>query len=289
MKQKLTLVLFLIAIFSAMFFVSPLSPYHPQGALALEPQAQGLKRVANFYFDVATGDVRGHSAVNKFGRNDEIDTADGIEDIWDGGGTWPEPTASQVYTFTSTSALDASDGIGARTMEIFGLDSAGALQNETISLTGTVAITAINSYSMIDRMIVRTAGISATNIGTITANANTDSTVTAQINAINNQTLMAIYKIPAGFDGCMVNYFVDVNKSGGATTSVDAYLYAKPTGEVWQIKQLNGAISGGTSRYNHFFGVPNCFEPLTLIKLSANVSANDTGVSGGYDLVLHPN
>ena len=233
--------------------------------------------------------MRGHSSVNTFGRNSDIDIADGFEDIWDLGGTWNEPSASQVYTFTSTSALDTSAGVGARTMEIFGLDSVGALQNETLTLNGTTDITAANSYSMIHQMIVRTAGVSATNVGTITASANTDASITAQINATNNQTLMAIYKIPAGNDGCVTNFFVNLNRSAGATTSVDVILYAKPNGEVWQIKQLNGVINVGTSHFNHFYGVPNCFEPLTLIKLAADVTADDTFVSGGYDLVLHPN
>ena len=197
----------------------------------------------------------------------------------------PDGNLNQSYSAT----LQANGGTGARTMEIFGLGPIGAEQNETITLNGTTPVTAANSYSMIHRMIVRTAGSGEENAGVITANANTDANITAQINISNSQTLMAVYKIPASFDGCIINFFVDVNKSGGATTSVDAILYIKPAGEVWQIKQLNGAISGGTSRFNHFFGTPNCFEPLTLIKLAANVSANDTGVSGGYDLILHPN
>lgn len=289
-KQKQFIFILATAILTIIFAILvSIQQDRSSPALALSPAPQGLKRVADFYFDVATGDVRDHNSVNKFGRNEEIDTADGIEDIWDGGGTWPEPSAGQVYTFTSTSALDTSAGVGARTMETFGLDGAGALQNEMLTLNGTAPITAASLYSMIHRMIIRTAGVSATNIGVITAHANTDDTITAQINATNNQTLMTVYKIPIDLDGCMINFYVDVNKSGGATTSVDAYLYAKPAGEVWQIKQLNGAISGGTSRFNHFFGVPNCFEPLTLLKLAANVSANDTAVSGGYSLILHPN
>jgi hypothetical protein len=256
--------------------------------LALSPVSQGLKRVADFYFDVASGDVRGHSSVNKFGRNIDVDSA-AVEDIWDGGGVWNEPSASQVYTFTSTSAADTSAGAGARTMEIFGLDSAGALQNETLTLNGTAWITAANSYQMIHRMIVRTVGVTGTNVGVITANANTDETVTAQINAGNNQTLMAIYKIPAANDGCVVNFYNSILRSGGPTTAADIILYAKPTSEGWQVKHINGLMTGGTSQINHRYGVPNCFEPLTLLKMSAGTTADNIDVSAGFDLVLHPN
>ncbi len=253
--------------------------------LALTPNNQ-LKRVADFYFDVAVGEVRGHSSINKFGENADVDSA-AAEDIWDGGGLWNEPSASQVYTITSTAAADASDSTGARTLEIFGLDSAGALQNETVSLSGTVTITAANSYQMIHRMVVRTAGSGGANAGTITANANTDGNVTAQIGVGNNQTLMAIYKIPAGSDGCLVSFYASIYKTD-LTGAADVFIYAKPDGEVWQVKQNSGLVAT-TGSYQHFYKVPNCFEPLTLIRMNADVSADNTIISAGFDIVLHPN
>lgn len=252
---------------------------------AFSPPAQ-LKRVADFYFDVAVGEVAGHSSINKFGENADVDSAS-AEDIWDGGGLWNEPSASQVYTITSTSAADASDSTGARTLEIFGLGSTGVLINETISLSGTVVVTAANSYQMIHRMVVRTAGSGGVNAGTITANANTDGAVTAQINANNNQTLMAIYKIPAGSDGCLVSFYASIYKTD-LTGAADVLIYAKPTGEVWQVKQKAGLV-GTTGSYQHFFKIPNCFEPLTLIRINADVSADNTVITAGFDVVLHPN
>lgn len=287
MKQKITLVLFLVIIAIATVLVSPLSPYYPQEALALSPASQGLKRSADFYFDVAAGDVRGHSSVNKFGRNPDIDQTK--EDIWDGGGTWAAPTVAQVHSITSTSQTDAITGTGARTMQIYGLDSAGALINETVTLSGSNSISTTNEYLMIHRMIVRSGGSGGVNAGIIRATAGTDRTVTAQINATNNQTLMSIYQIPAANDGCMVQFSISVNKSAGAASLADAYLYAKPTGEVWQVKHLTGLMTTGTSELTHKYGVPKCFEPLTLIKLSAATSADNIDVSGAFDIVLHPN
>lgn len=254
-------------------------------AQALSPPAQ-LKRVADFYFDVAVGEVSGHSSINKFGENGDVDSAS-AEDIWDGGGLWNEPSASQVYTITSTAAADASDSTGARTLEIFGLGSAGALQNETVTLSGTVTITAANSYSMIHRMVVRTAGSGGVNAGVITANANTDGNVTAQIGVGNNQTLMAIYKVPAGSDGCLVSFYASIYKTD-LTGAADIFIYAKPDGEVWQIKQNSGLVATAGS-YQHFYKTPNCFEPLTLIRMNADVSADNTMISGGFDMVLRPN
>lgn len=286
MTRKITTTFFVASVILIVSMLLIRSP--APDVLALSPPPQGLKRVADFYFDVATGDIRGHSPVNKFGGNPDVDSA-AVEDIWDGGGTWNEPSVSQVYTFTSTSAADASDGAGARTMEIFGLDAVGILQNETILLSGTVVVTAANPYSMIHRMIVRTAGITAENVGIITANANTDGTVTAQINATNNQTLMAVYKIPADSDGCLINFYASLLKATGATATVNIIVKAKPVGEVYQIKHKLGIIKDGTSEVEHQFFVPNCFEPLTIIKMAADSNVDNVDTSGGFGMVLHPN
>lgn len=275
----ITLIISLIAVLSALFlFDLPLE-------VSASPNQQ-LKRAYNFYYEVATGSIRGHSSVNKFGENTDVDSAT-PEDIWDGGGLWNEPSTTQVYTFTSTSASDVITGTGARTMEIFGLSSAGALINETISLSGTAVVTATNSYQIIHRMIIRTAGISASNVGTVTANANTDSTITAQINTGNNQTLMAIYKVPVGNDGCIVSFYASIYKTD-LTGGADIIIYAKPDGEVWQVKQNTGLVATAGS-YQHDYKVPNCFDPLTIIKMNADVSADDTMISGGFDMVLHIN
>lgn len=256
--------------------------------LAMTPVSQGLKRVADFYFDVATGDVRGHGAINKFGNNQDIDSA-AVEDIWDGGGLWNEPTATQVYTIISTSTADTGAGTGARTLEVNGLDSTGLLQSEIITLAGTTAVTLANQYQMIHRMIVRSAGAGGANVGTITANAVTDANITAQITIANNQTLMAVYKIPSDSDGCITNVYGSILRSGGPTTAVDIILYAKPIGEVWQVKHISSLTTGGTSQINHKYGIPNCFGPGTLLKVSAGSTADNIDCAAGFDLVLHPN
>lgn len=289
MKRKIATTIFIatiIFIIGALIIHSLIAP--PPDALALAPPAQGLKRVADFYFDVATGDVRSHSSINKFGNNEDIDSA-AVEDIWDGGGLWNEPTATQVYTVVSTSATDTGAGTGARTLEINGLGSTGLQQSETITLAGATAVTLTNQYQMIHRMIVRSAGSGGANAGTITANANTDANITAQITITNNQTLMAIYKIPSDSDGCVTNVYGSILRSGGPTTAVDIILYAKPTGEVWQVKHVSGLTTGATSQVNHKYGIPKCFEPLTLLKVSAGSTADNIDGAAGFDLVLHPN
>jgi hypothetical protein len=289
-KQKKFIFILAIAILTVTFAILvSIQQDRSSPALALSPAPQSLKRVADFYFDVATGDVRGHSSINKFGRNDDVDNA-AAEDIWDGGGVWNEPTVGQVYTMTSTSSADTSDGTGARTVQVSGLlSTTGLLVNETITLNGTSWVTLTNNLQMVHRIMVLTAGSGGVNAGTIYAVGNTDGTVTAQINVGNNQTLMAILKIPAESDGCLLGYYASANKATGQTATVNTILKAKANGEVWQIKEIVGLIKDGSSNITRRYLVPSCFEPLTIIKMTMDTNVDDVDGSAGFDIVLHPN
>jgi hypothetical protein len=254
--------------------------------IAFTPDYQ-LRRPNDFYFEVAVGNVRDHDSINKFGRNSDIDSS--IEDIWDGGGAWNEPTVGQVYTVTSTSTADTGAGTGARTLQISGLISdTGLLASETITMAGTSWVTLTNNYQMIHRLIVLSVGSGSVNAGTIYAVGNTDGTVTAQINPGNNQTLMAVYKIPANRRGCLLNYYSSINRATGANTLANVFIKAKPNGQAFQTKQIIGISTISSGFIEHTYYAPNCFDPLTIVKMSADASANDTDISAGFDMILRP-
>ena len=50
--------------------------------------AQNRVSVAEFYFLVSANKIPGAAAVHKFGLNPVINTTDGFEDIWNGGGVY---------------------------------------------------------------------------------------------------------------------------------------------------------------------------------------------------------
>jgi hypothetical protein len=253
-------------------------------ALAFTPDQQ-LRRASDFFFDVGTGNVLNTSGVSVFGQNTDVDTA-AAEDVWDGGGTWSAPTEAQLHEIVSDSAADASDSTGARTMQIYGLDGDGNLINETVSLSGTNTVTTTNEYTMIHSMIIRTAGVSDTNQGTISATAvPTDSTVTAQINANNNHSLMAIYQIPTNKKGCIVDIYASVI-GGVATDTAQFYLYAKPDGEVFQVRRVDNLGGIGTAHINNEYRLPMCFDELTIVKFKTSVSGNDAKTTAGFDIIL---
>jgi hypothetical protein len=234
--------------------------------------------------EIGRGNVSGQSLLLKFGRNGDVDTG-GYEDVWDGGGTWVPPTAARVHNIVSSSVNDTAAGTGARTVTIIGLNGSYAVTTETVTLNGTTNVTTANSYTIIYRMYVVTAGSGGTNAGNITATAQTDATVTAQISIGVAQTLMAIYQVPAGKTAYLRRYYASLNNATSAT-SADVRLLVKPFGEVYQTKHVVGLLSTGSSFVDYRYDLPLVITEKSLIKLSAETSANNMDVSGGFDLVL---
>ncbi len=239
--------------------------------------------------DVAAGRVSAIAAVNKFGRNDDIDTGTIPEDIWDAGGTWVPPTAARTHDIASTSANDAAAGTGAQTVFIQGLDASWNLQSETVTMNGVSNVATANTYIRIFRMYVATAGSGRTNAGAITATAQTDATVTAQMNAGFGQTEMAIYTVPNGKTAYLTDFYVSLNRSGAAGRA-DYVIAIRPSADTLTVERVihSGSLSvTGSSSYEHFFFTPKQIPAKTdIIFRVLGVTDNNTSFSAGYDLIL---
>ncbi len=229
--------------------------------------------------EIAAGSITGAASLNKFGRNPDIDSA--AEDIWSQGGNWTPPTAARVHALVSSNAADAAAGTGARTVEVQGLDENFAMQTETVTLNGVTPVNTVGSYWIIHRMIVKTAGSGGYNVGTITATAATDATVTASIFPLTNQTLMAIWQVPASRTFFLSRYYASINALTAAKADVE--LWVKPFGETWQLKHIIGADSSGTGIVDMLFCPPMRFTEKSIIRMRASTSANNSDVSAGFD------
>ncbi len=241
----------------------------------------------DFAIEVAKGNISGTTYINKFGRNIDIDTA-ADEDLWDGGGKWVEPTVDRVHNIVSTDANDTSGGSGCKGVTVQGLSS-GVVTQELITTNGTSNVATSNSYGIIYRMFATVGLGSGSNVGVISATAVTDSTVTAQINSGNNQTLMAVYQVPTGTKGYMMSYFTSVNKQTPIGVAVNTCIMVKETGGVDHIEHVLGLSRDGTSYVHHTFSVPPQFSAGTILKIRVACSANDTDCSGGFDVVIVDN
>lgn len=243
--------------------------------------------VLNFLVEVAKGNVAGHSAISKFGNNPGIDMADGFQDIWDGGGIWVPPTTARIHSITSTSGDDTDTGSGAERVLVQGLDASFVLQSETVVMNGAAGINTDNTYTMIYRMNVTQSNNGANdtmNAGTIKATAAVDDTVTAQISIGNNQTLMAIYQVPAATTGYLLNIYAMESLRKDALNTIK--FLAKINGDPFQLREIFSINATGSSAWRMDHAIPIVYTAKSILKMQADSSKDNTGISAGFCLLL---
>lgn len=176
----------------------------------MTPPVPTLQNVA-----VAAGRVPGYTAFSKFGYNDDLDI--GTETVWRHGGTWTPLTTARTLSVVSSSADDASAGIGARTITILGVNGSRASQTETVTMNGTTPVVTSNSWLGVNRVVVATAGSTGYNVGNITCTATTDATVQAYVVAGDGITNQMIYHVPTGYTAYVTRTVLSVDKVAGGT------------------------------------------------------------------------
>lgn len=141
-----------------------------------------------YFLQVSRGLVPGHKRVFKFGYNGLIQNVE--ETIWDVGGIYAYP--SSAVTMTATSASGATDS-GVK-VTIQGLDTNYDELSEEVTLNASGTATTTGSFLRVYRAFVSSGTASAGDI-TIT----NSSTTYAFIDSNDQQTLMALWTVPAGY------------------------------------------------------------------------------------------
>ena len=246
----------------------------------------------DYYLELAKGNIAGHAVVNKFGRNSDVDTGTVPEDIWDGGRVWVPPTTARIHDIASTSIADTAAGTGARTIRVYGLTSWSTEEvSEDVTLNGTTNVPTSNSYVIVHRMQCLTFGSGGTNAGDITATAQTDATVTAQITTGYGQTLMAIYGVPSTQAFYTSQWYIDMNAVAAAANGASLDLLvndrADQSDSGFVVKHHLGLYGSGSSHISHPFIPPFKITGPAIIKAQCDVvDANNTDLSAGFDGTL---
>lgn len=150
-----------------------------------------------FEFRVALDQFPRYSAEVKFGFNPNVGSTQ--EDIWFAGGTLSYLSTAEPMNIASTSANDDGDpaGTGSQTIFIAGINDAWEEISETVTMNGMTDVLTSQSYLRVTRMYSLAVGSTGSNVGTITATAQTAGTVQAQIQPTENQTAKIQFSIPA--------------------------------------------------------------------------------------------
>lgn len=257
--------------------------------------AGGNKR-SEFGLEVALGNVDNYGAIDKFGR-----APSGVQatatDIWDRADAtptqqlWVAPTQARIHNIVSTDANDASGGTGLQTMRIWGLTAWDANEGfEDVTLNGLTDVPTENAYVIIHRMKKLTSGASGPNVGTVTATAATDATVTAAMLPGQGQTQMAIFGVPSTCKFALEKFYASALQSVGAAVSigVEVLVAEDPEAEegVFTVKHTDSIRSNATSAHPHEFHPPKVFDGPCIVKIQCTATSADTDVSAGFDAYL---
>lgn len=250
----------------------------------------------DFSLEVALGNVSGYATLSKFGGASDCDS--GVNtDLWDGadGATstdiWVAPTTARTHDIASASANDTSAGTGMRTCRVFGLASWTAAEvSEDITMNGTTNVPTARPYIIIHRIKALTFGSGETNAGIITATAQTDTTITAAIQAGRGQTGMLIYGLPSTKALYLKAIRLYVLKNA-ATVEVNAKLLVRENANLatsgYIIKELSQFQS--TVPLSRYYEIPKVIEGPAIVKIQVNTDTDGAGCVGAFDAYLVDN
>lgn len=287
-----------LIIFKAIDVNARLQATKPDSTITdINATADGNLKVATVEdgLSIARGIVTGNSYIHKFGNAPDFDTSDGKVTIWDGADDSGINQMNYVYsTSADIDSISSSNAGDLHNIEIQGLDVNYALVTQTITLTG-------QTRKALDTNLIRVfraRNVGVTDLaGNVYCYVNTalssgvpiDATkVRAVIRIGNNQTLMALYTIPAGKSGYMRDWFASTAGASKVTAN-EVDLYARPFGQVFQIRHRTSINDTGTSYIHHKYEEPEEFAEKTDIEMQVNATAtgvSEASVSAGFDIVL---
>lgn len=230
--------------------------------------------IGSYGLDIARGAERNYVFEHKFGANPNLTS--GTSTIWTQGGLYPWAALDdpQILYLISTSASDTGQ------LTVYGLDNDYVLQEETVTMTGTVAATTQNTFKRIYRMIY-TDGTA--NVGTITARTISGSgTVVGHMQPEVSQTLMSVYTIPARTPSYLTQFTIGIGKGGDASFK----MFTRDLGGVFRIRSQ---LELYQSTFTQTYSAPLTLAPCSDIDLRATTSGNNFPATGSFDLILDPN
>ena len=172
-----------------------------------------------YFLQVSRGLIDGHKRIFKFGHNPVIQNVE--ETIWDGGGLYTHP--SSAVTMTVTSGAGATDN-GVQ-VNVGGLDGDYNEVNETVTLAGSGTATTTQTFLRVNRCFI--AGSTAPTDDVTVANGGT---TYAQITNGENQTLMTVWTVPAGYTAYLL--------------ALDATAFTEQNNKVATMRYLTRELNG---------------------------------------------
>ena len=223
------------------------------------------------------------SFIHKFGSNPELKkqsvSISNPETIWDG---------SNEYIFPSDSGeplkVASSDNSDNQEIVVIGLDENFIEKTWTGNLTGQTPVDLDGLWTRVYRMYNND---SVSLSGDVEVKSSDLSNFYAKILDGNNQTLMALYTIPADKIGYLTRYSLSAqNTSSSSTIHFTAQIRTREFGKVFRVREI---VSCGTSHdTERILQFPTKLQPKTdVIFQVVSSDKKDGAVHADFDIALH--
>ena len=241
-----------------------------------------------FELQVARGQIRGHQIRHIFGYNPDLDSA-AEETVWTAGGLYAHASSPTIMKVSSTSTLDTSAGVGARTISILGINSTGNEVSETVTLNGQTAVNTIHTYTEIQSALVTSVGSATHNegnisIGTGTVTGGVPAVIYGHILATENASLMGHFTIPAGYTGYLISGSISSGTEGGGSYIIGR-LKIRENGLIYTA----AVTTFNNGKIDYEFKYPIKVNAGACISATAKSTANNEKVSSYFQLLLVKN
>jgi len=247
---------------------------------------------------VSSGRVEGKTYIHKFGYAPDFDTGDLSVTIWDGADdgnidlmNYNYSTTADIVSIASNKAADTQE------IEIQGLKTGYVKSTQTVTLTGTGRVALATTLIRVFRMknTSTTSNTGHVYCYTSTSIASGIPTVKTHVRAIlqpkENQTLMALYTVPAGQTAYLQRWKSSI-AGANKTANYIIDLKARPFGQCFQLKDRSSISDDGSSRMNDEYDDPEKFAEKTDIELKVKIATAGitvASISGGFDLKIEDN
>lgn len=226
---------------------------------------------------VVRNQIAFHKTIFKFGFNPDVNGSE--ETIWDVGGIYAYPSSAVTMTVTSAAGVPATDN-GVKVV-VQGLDGDYNEVSQEVTLAGSGTATTTQTFLRVNR-----AYVSGSQAPTGNLNITNGGTTYARITLGENQTLMALWTVPAGYTG-----FLDhVNIATGTTNAnqyVTAQIVQRQLGGVFRVMMKQTLGSGGVADF--IIRYPISVPEKTDLEVRAISSGSNNLISANFSMIYIKN
>jgi len=237
------------------------------------------QKESSLTYESIVGQAKDH--IHKFGSNSDVSNTVSLtspETVWDGSDEYTFPPDGGTGIQIKSSQADTQEFV------VQGLDENFEDQYWTGDLNGTNAVNIDGTWSRVFRAFNNGA---TDHGGTVDIHASGDaSTVYAKSLAGNNQTLMAVYTVPATCTGYLLGYHMSAHNPGSASEiGYTTQIKTKEYGKTFRVQEVTSVTTSSLAQNSYPF--PLQLAPKTDILVNiTSANGNNGAVDADFDIAL---